>query len=306
VKEFHPLILPYIIADRPTEMATRVQDAINRKNDDHFKKETKIDGLIIRNDGDNENDFRESIQESRDGNDAVRELNLRKRMIQELIQATQDDTINGNEMDIDNTRVDQMARDLSGLSKPNSAAIADHDHNVFLSFTQVVGITSMKGFLQNPRLIVNSMNNMNMHSRERGSKDGVCKMKTLQGRWFSKSVKKDDKKMKTMQIERGSIVRMFSDKTFLVFVVWRVDGSKKWFPSVIGDNPSWPVVQADLKKYRLGMREVTEHEGGEAFAYKQYDYDARNGGVEDGVNVRDSYKKVTLDDISHLCGKVDI
>ena len=26
----------------------------------------------------------------------------------------------------------------------------------------------------------------------------------------------------------------------------------------------------------------------------------------DGVNVRDSYKKVTLDDISHLCGKVDI
>ena len=28
--------------------------------------------------------------------------------------------------------------------------------------------------------------------------------------------------------------------------------------------------------------------------------------VEDGVNVRDSYKKVTLDDISHLCGKVDI
>jgi hypothetical protein len=34
--------------------------------------------------------------------------------------------------------------------------------------------------------------------------------------------------------------------------------------------------------------------------------DARNGGFEDGVNVRDSYKKVTLDDISHLCGKVDI
>jgi len=131
-------------------------------------------------------------------------------------------------------------------------------------------------------------------------------MKTHQGRWLSKLVKKDDKKTKTMQIERGSIVRMFSDRTFLVYIVWRVDGSKKWFPSVIGDNPSWPVVQADLKKYRLGVREVTEHEGGEAFAYKRYDCDARNGGVEDGVNVRDSYKKVTLDDISHLCGKVDI
>jgi hypothetical protein len=26
----------------------------------------------------------------------------------------------------------------------------------------------------------------------------------------------------------------------------------------------------------------------------------------DGVNVRDSYKKVTSDDISHLCGKVGI
>ena len=101
--------------------------------------------------------MRESIQESRDGNDAVRELNLRKRMIQDLIQATQDDTSNGNETNIENTRVDQMARDLSGLSEPNSAAIADHDPNVFLSFTQVVGIMSMKGFLQNPRLIVNSI-----------------------------------------------------------------------------------------------------------------------------------------------------
>ena len=104
-------------------------------------------------------------------------------------------------------------------------------------------------------------------------------MKTHQGRWLSKLVKKDDKKTKTMQIERGSIVRMFSDRTFLVYIVWRVDGSKKWFPSVIGDNPSWPVVQADLKKYRLGVREVTAYEGGEAFAYKRYDCDARmNGG----------------------------
>jgi hypothetical protein len=122
--------------------------------------------------------------------------------------------------------------------------------------------------------------NMSSWLLERGSKDGVCKMKTLQGRWFSKSVKKDDKKMKTMQIEQGSIVRLFSDRTFLVYIVWRVDGcSKKWFPSVIGDNPSSPVVQADLKKYRLGVREVTAYEGGEAFAYKQYDCDARmNGG----------------------------
>ena len=41
VKEFHPLFYTYNIADRPTEIATRVQDAINRKNEDHFKKKTK-------------------------------------------------------------------------------------------------------------------------------------------------------------------------------------------------------------------------------------------------------------------------
>ena len=139
-----------------------------------------------------------------------------------------------------------MATDLSAISDTNSETMVDHDVNVFLSFTRVVGTASMKGFLQNPHLLVNSMNAMNMHSRERGSKDGVCKLKTLQGRWFSKSVneKKNDaaiKETEMMIIERGSIVRlMFSERKYLVFLVWRVDGSKKWFLSVIGDNPAWP------------------------------------------------------------------
>jgi len=58
---------------------------------------------------------------------------------------------------------------------------------------------------------------------------------------------------------------MSLDRIFLAYIVWRVDGSKIWFPSVIGDNPSLLVVQTYLKKYCLGVREVTEHEGGESF-----------------------------------------
>ena len=41
VNEFHPLISTYNIVDQSTEIATGVQGAINRKNDDHFKKEKK-------------------------------------------------------------------------------------------------------------------------------------------------------------------------------------------------------------------------------------------------------------------------
>ena len=57
-----------------------------------------------------------------------------------------------------------------------------------------------------------------------------------------KDSSKDNEECST-EVKRGSVVALnyCLGRAFLVTVIWRVNGSKKWFPSIVGDNPSWKV-----------------------------------------------------------------
>ena len=42
-----------------------------------------------------------------------------------------------------------------------------------------------------------------------------------------------------------------------MFVVWKVKkGSKKWLPSLVGYDPSWPIQNNEINKYQWVFREV--------------------------------------------------
>ena len=75
----------------------------------------------------------------------------------------------------------------------------------------------------------------------------------------------------------------------MVYVVWRDNGSKKWFPSPTGDGPSWPLKTGDKKKYRVGVRAVNVDLSGKSVELKN--------NVIDGQNVRKSYKMVKVTNI---------
>ena len=111
------------------------------------------------------------------------------------------------------------------------------------------------------------MNVMKLKNRECGNDNGICKYNTLDVRWFERtdlSVPKEDSSeiVKNKVIERGSVVSIERDVgVFLLFVVWRKDfpgnsKSRKWFPSINGDNPSWPVLVKLLKSYKIGVRYI--------------------------------------------------
>ena len=53
-------------------------------------------------------------------------------------------------------------------------------------------------------------------------------------------------------------------QTFVVFVLWKKDGSKKWFPSVVGggENPKGPVKKIDISIFCLGIREIVQSDFG--------------------------------------------
>ena len=60
----------------------------------------------------------------------------------------------------------------------------------------------------------------------------------------------------------------------LVFVVWRKDSpvnskSGKWFPSINGENPSWPVLVNQLKSHKIGVRDIG-FINNEKLMYKEY------------------------------------
>ena len=76
-------------------------------------------------------------------------------------------------------------------------------------------------------------------------------------------------------------------QTFVVFVLWKKDGSKKWFPSVVGggENPEGTVKKTDISIFCLGIREIVQSDFDKKIAYNSYGKSARDGGVEDGVNV---------------------
>ena len=95
----------------------------------------------------------------------------------------------------------------------------------------------------------------------------------------------------------------------LVFVFWRKDSpvnskSGKWFPSIDGENPSWPVLVNQLKSYKIGVREIGLVNN-DNLMYKEYGI-ANNNAVEDGENVQQSCSLVKLSEMMGLRFKVDI
>ena len=178
--------------------------------------------------------------------------------------------------------------------------------NAFTYFTRVVGTNKKSELLENPSMVVDAMNEMNLGKREKGSKQGICKFNTLLGRYFNGSVKKEpptiqdsskDNEDCSIEIKRGSVVALnyCQGRAFVVTVIWRVDGSKKWFPSIAGDNPSWKVGQND-DKYCIGVREVDMKRG--EIIYKQ--------GIEDVINRRGCYRQIVLSNITLVFGEVDV
>ena len=83
----------------------------------------------------------------------------------------------------------------------------------------------------------------------------MCKFNTLRGRWFGAEkdqISKEDRQV----LDRRLVVKLSlstRDPCFLVYVVWRDNGSKKWYPALNKDAPSWLVESAQLSRYRLGV-----------------------------------------------------
>ena len=77
-------------------------------------------------------------------------------------------------------------------------------------------------------------------------------------------------------------------------------GAKKWFPSVVDDNPSWPIRQNEMKNYRLGLREVVVDDNGKG--ERRVEFKSDN---VDGVDVRKSNKRVDLSAVKAHLFKVD-
>ena len=71
--------------------------------------------------------------------------------------------------------------------------------------------------------------------------------------------------------------------------------SGKRFPSPVKDHALWPVVNKDLTKSRLGVREVKLDENKVML----------KNGVVDGINVRKTYRLVNYDNVTDLMFRID-
>ena len=149
-----------------------------------------------------------------------------------------------------------------------------------------------------------------MKNRERGT--GVCRFNTLHGRWFGKSDKLcaqiSDGNTESI-IKWGSILTLKNKKGyFLVYEVWKIMGNKKQYPSEYKDVLIWPFVIniKGLKKYRLGVRHLAYNKENNTVGYMGYGV-ANEGNVEDGKNVRASYKLIKdVTTVMEVNSKIDI
>ena len=89
------------------------------------------------------------------------------------------------------------------------------------------------------------------------------------------------------------------------------DGNKKWWNSPKEDKLAWPISQSLIKSksYRLKVRKLrtlndTENEA--TLYYLPYQ-NSESGGVQDGVNVRSTYRMLRcLENVIGVHTKIDI
>ena len=98
-------------------------------------------------------------------------------------------------------------------------------------------------------ILVDAMTCMTMKTREKESISLAQNHNSLRGRWFGSSceltaINKNDK----VQIERGSVIKMNGSEYYLVYTIYKDNGSK-WFPASCDDKPSWPLKTAELKHF---------------------------------------------------------
>jgi len=174
---------------------------------------------------------------------------------------------------------------------------------------------SMDDIRKDPNIyIMETMRDMHLGDREKGDITGVLKFNSLLGRWFTKVPNKKEEIKKAgldSRIERGSIVNLQTEdadnNTFIVLHVSKSNGVK-WFPTK--DKPTWPFLSSFKKeKYRVALRKVK----------LVYDSDNVAGGVvmasiemfmideiDDGIDVRETYRMMPISCIKHLLLKIDI
>ena len=59
-----------------------------------------------------------------------------------------------------------------------------------------------------------------------------------------------NEEQKGERLEIGSVVRLRGDYTyFMIYVVWKDSGSKKWFPVAVGDGRDWPLPDKVKKQF---------------------------------------------------------
>ena len=159
--------------------------------------------------------------------------------------------------------------------------IDSKDTNPFASFLSV-RMTDVKKLLKDPSIIVQSMDEMKLRKREKGSITNEQRYKSLIGRWFGCKEEKID--LKQSVIEIGSIVSLAQrkDYRFLGTVVFRINGNK-WHMWMSGYNPAWPL-DVSKTEYCIVVREG------------KVQGDAKNGGkmilLEDNVQDRINARKV--------------
>ena len=91
-----------------------------------------------------------------------------------------------------------------------------------------------------------------------------------------------------------------SSEIYIVFVVWKVL-DKKWFPSVIGDNPSWPIKTSEAGSNRIGLQKPERDTTTALLAYRHHEFI-----VSGHENIETTYKMVFSNDIKQNLFKVNI
>ena len=174
-------------------------------------------------------------------------------------------------------------------------------YDIFQSFLNVVHMKFEETYECKGRVIFDAMNLMKMKDREKGDVTSLRKFKSLLGRWFGS--KKEEAEEKDKTIKRGSVVYLGEESTspiYVVFVVWKVLG-KKWFTSVLDNNPSWPIKKSEVGSYRLGLRKLERNVKTGLLAYRNHEFIV--GGRE---TTETSYKMIRPDDIKENLMRVSI
>ena len=284
VREFHPMIVTFDVTTiKPTELKDRLKTSLDQNDSNLFKKEkTTVDSGELgtqRRMDDRENRTTEEI------NSAIRD-----QMVSEIV--------NGQDIPSD---PDQREENESNSRINDDERVADErnvssNENSNESAKKVLDVLNMKltdGFHCCSKKIVEAMEIMHMRKREKGSVDDTRRYNSLRGRWFGESNVANVRRACDTTIDRGSIIKTNIGRGapyYLVYVVWRDNGSKKWFPATKEDKPSWPVTDSESKQFRLGIREVniSSEDGTQKVQMKD---------IVDGENVQKSVKMIKLREV---------